>query len=740
MIINRNKTIELLAPAGSFSCFMAAIKAGADAVYLGMSRFGARANAINFSLEELIKAITIAHTYGRRVYLTVNTLFKEDEIYELYDFLLEPYKAGLDGIIVQDLGVVAFVRKYFPLMEVHASTQMTITDSLGVRFARDLGVNRVVPARELTLNEIKKIHDETGMELECFVHGALCYSYSGKCLFSSCIGERSGNRGSCAGPCRLRYDDEYLLSMKDLCTLRLIPKLIEAGIYSFKIEGRMKSADYVYGVTSIYRKYIDEYLRCGFVSIDKEDEKRLLALYTREGNCEGYYFKKNGKDMITFNSPSYSSSAMNDKDKEDITFCPESIKLDITALIELNKKPELIITINDDSSIYDKESVSINGENVVAKAINAPISKENVIKQLSKLGDTCFRVNNINIILDNGIFISNGELNNLRRQAISLLVTKINSLYVREELINNDFSKEDNKNKSSEFNFIQQVKASVIDEVQLNEVLEYDYITDVIINYSLLVYLVENSNSSILSLISKSKKGIYIRMPIIVRDEKRSASSKKIYESIQGVLTYIRNNYNLSVQGYYISSLDLLELFREKKIEGELIGDIHLYAYNHLARQVLLDNGISNTTVPFEETKAEILRRNVYNEELIVYGKMPMMISTQCIYNTRGKCNYNAKGNKTYINDRRKEKLFCFSDCAFCTSVIFNSVPLSITDEGEYIKKIKPKCIRFDFTDEDNHKIRDILGRFKETVDSSYDKFVKVTDIYTKGHLKKGVL
>ena len=238
--------VEILAPAGSYQSLEAAVHAGADAVYIGGTRFGARAFADNLTEEELLSAIDYVHLHGKKIYLTINTLFKEKELQEeLYPYLLPYYKQGLDAVIVQDMGVLTFIREQFPDLPVHASTQMTITNVSGARLLEKLGVQRVVTARELSLAEIKEIAEETSLEIESFVHGALCYCYSGQCLYSSLIGGRSGNRGQCAQPCRLPYrtkgqkDDAYLLSLKDICTLELIPELVDAGIHSFKIEGRV---------------------------------------------------------------------------------------------------------------------------------------------------------------------------------------------------------------------------------------------------------------------------------------------------------------------------------------------------------------------------------------------------------------------------------------------------------------------------------------------------------------------
>ena len=283
------KKVELLAPAGNVEAFYGAIHAGADAIYLGGSRFGARAYADNFSEEELVSCIRYAHLFRRKVYLTVNTLVKESEMSGLYEYLLPYYKAGLDGAIIQDMGVFAYLREHFPGMELHGSTQMTITGEYGAAFLKEQGACRVVPARELSLAEIRRIKEVTGLEIECFIHGAMCYCYSGQCLFSSILGGRSGNRGRCAQPCRLPYTtgkhpkECYPLSLKDMCTIEYIPELMEAGIDSFKIEGRMKKPEYAAGVTAVYRKYIDKHYEDpkAPLNISKADMHTLSCLYIR---------------------------------------------------------------------------------------------------------------------------------------------------------------------------------------------------------------------------------------------------------------------------------------------------------------------------------------------------------------------------------------------------------------------------------------------------------------------------
>ena len=319
--------VEILAPAGSMECLKAAIAAGADAVYTGGALFGARAYAHNLTEEELLEAIDYVHLHGRRLYLTVNTLIKDREMKkQMYDYLLPYYRQGLDAVIVQDIGLFRFIRKHFPDLPIHASTQMTLTGVDGAKFLEKEGAQRIVTSRELSMAEVKKIADETELEIESFVHGALCYCYSGQCLFSSFIGGRSGNRGQCAQPCRLLYRTpeakrpQYLLSLKDICTLELIPEMIESGIYSFKIEGRMKKPEYAAAVAFQYRKYADLYLKyyeeCPAEEdpaayamkkyrVREEDRQMLLDLYNRGGFHTGYYHTQNGREMISLNRPNH---------------------------------------------------------------------------------------------------------------------------------------------------------------------------------------------------------------------------------------------------------------------------------------------------------------------------------------------------------------------------------------------------------------------------------------------------
>ncbi|MCR5292377.1 MAG: U32 family peptidase [Eubacterium sp.] len=298
------KTPEILAPCGSIDTFYAAVNAGCDAVYLSGKQFGARAYAANFSSDEILQALDFAHVYGVKVYLTINTLYKNEEIGELVAFLKPLYLEGLDAVIVQDMGAFYVVKHEFPGLPIHASTQMNICSYKGAGMMKNLGASRVVPARELTLPEIRLIKQNVDIEVECFVHGAMCFCYSGRCLMSSFEGGRSGNRGRCAQPCRLRYDAGYAMSMKDMCTVTDIPELMDAGIDSFKIEGRMKNEYYVASAVDAYKTMADDHAS-GCFSMDKalKYKKRLMDIFNRGGFSGGYYKCHDGISMIDLNFP-----------------------------------------------------------------------------------------------------------------------------------------------------------------------------------------------------------------------------------------------------------------------------------------------------------------------------------------------------------------------------------------------------------------------------------------------------
>lgn len=421
--------VELLAPAGNFETHLAVIKAGADAVYLSGKSFGARAYANNFDNEELISAIKVAHLFGVKVYLTVNTLIKEKEKEELVPFLKPLVECGLDAVIVQDLGALLIIHENFPNLSIHASTQMSIVSYNAVKTLKEYGCNRIVPARECSLDEIKLIKEKTGVEIESFIHGAICYCYSGQCLLSSMLGGRSGNRGRCAQPCRLTYsyEDEkkeaYLLSMKDMCTINILPQLIDAGIDSFKIEGRMKKSVYAAGVCAMYRKYIDEYYEKGCINVSEKDINILKNLYIRSEIGEGYYDRHNGKEMITLKSPAYNGSDENILNDITQKYIDEKPYLVIDGEVQMHVGKPLSISLS-----YDNNIISVDGP-VCEAAKKAPVSKEKLYEQINKTGDTYFKFGKLSVETDDMSFLPIGAINETRRAALERLyeeLTRIN--------------------------------------------------------------------------------------------------------------------------------------------------------------------------------------------------------------------------------------------------------------------------------------------------------------------------
>ena len=453
---------ELLAPAGSVETMYAAFAAGADAVYIGGSRFGARAYADNAESESLLDAIDYAHLHGKKLYLTVNTLLKEQEMDELYEYLLPFYRQGLDAVIVQDFGVFRRVREWFPDLAIHASTQMIMSGELSAEKLKELGATRIVTPRELSLDEIRSIHKSCDLEIESFVHGALCYCYSGQCLFSSIAGGRSGNRGRCAQPCRMAYSVEqngkvilpqqkgYILSPKDLCTIEILPKLIEAGVYSLKIEGRMKKPEYTAGVVSIYRKYLDRYLANPKAPyrVSEADKKHLLGLFNRKGFTDGYYTRHNGTSMITYTAPDFRAGEDVFLEKIRTDYIGTKLKENINGTVKIYQGKPAILSMTaaaacEDGhvSVLQEKEITVSA-GMVQEAKSRPLTKEAIQKQMEKLGDTDFSWESLIIETDEASFCPVGVLNELRRTGVQSIKDELLKVWHRESVISAETFKE----------------------------------------------------------------------------------------------------------------------------------------------------------------------------------------------------------------------------------------------------------------------------------------------------------
>lgn len=706
----RNKDFELLAPAGNLEIFKGVIESGADAVYVGGSMFGARAYANNFTEEELLEAIDFAHLRGVKVYLTVNTLIKNSEFSKLYDYLLVYYKRGLDAVIVQDIGVVKAIHEYFPSMEIHTSTQMTVTGADGVRFLSQFGVTRVVMAREVSLAEMKRIHEETGMELEAFVHGALCYSYSGQCLFSSILGGRSGNRGRCAQPCRLPYTvegkkDEYILSLKDMCGIKAFDKLHDAGVYSLKIEGRMKQLEYACGVVKYYRSYIDSKK-----PVSDADYDRIKALGNRCGFTDRYYFDHNGSDMVTYVKPNFVSNAAEPS--------PEKRKLSIEGELVLREGEPGSLTVKRGDVTY-KASIE-----PVSAALKAPLDKKAAIDRINKTGDTDFEFSHIKAQIGENIFVPNGALNKLRRDAISGLCDKLLKKYYRndaryadissmcelpEHVVKSDAAHEDGAVNAKDYTTI----CSCMTRAQLDTLISYDCFDVFYLDFDMYdrKTLIQQFADDVKSLTKRNKK-VYLMLPTIFR-----ADSSDYFVSIAKELDKV------SFEGFVVKNYEELYLTENLFTGKKVILDHNMYTFNDVSRSVFFEHGVSGDTVPLELNSKEIMHRNNIGSQMIVYGYYPLMTTANCVHkNTKG-CD--KKQKLIYLKDRYNKSFAVCNNCKECYNTIYNSLPTMLTKNISKLKEAGIRSFRYSFTIETPKQIKAVMD----------DKVAE----YTNGHYKRGV-
>ena len=703
----RNKDFELLAPAGSLEILKGVIESGADAVYVGGSMFGARAYANNFTEEELLEAIDFAHLRGVKVYLTVNTLIKNSEFSKLYDYLLVYYKRGLDAVIVQDLGVVKAIHEYFPSMEIHTSTQMTVTGADGVRFLSQFGVTRVVMAREVSLAEMKRIHEETGMELEAFVHGALCYSYSGQCLFSSILGGRSGNRGRCAQPCRLPYTvegkkDEYILSLKDMCGIKALDKLHDAGVYSLKIEGRMKQLEYACGVVKYYRSYIDS-----MKPVTDADYDRIKALGNRCGFTDRYYFDHNGSDMVTYVKPNFVSNAAEPS--------PEKRKLSIEGELVLREGESGSLTVKRGDVTY-KASIE-----PVSAALKAPLDKKAAIDRINKTGDTDFEFSHIKAQIGENVFVPNGALNKLRRDAISGLCDKLLKKYYRNDARYTDMSrltvlpehvvKSDAAHDEAINDYT--TICSCMTRAQLDTLISYECFDVFYLDFDMYdrKTLIQQFADDVKSLTKRNKK-VYLMLPTIFR-----ADSSDYFVSIAKELDKV------SFEGFVVKNYEELYLTENLFTGKKVILDHNMYTFNDVSKSAFFEHGVSGDTVPLELNSREIMHRNNIGSQMIVYGYYPLMTTANCVHkNTKG-CD--KKQKLIYLKDRYNKSFAVCNNCKECYNTIYNSLPTMLTKNISKLKEAGIRSFRYSFTIETPKQIKAVMD----------DKVAE----YTNGHYKRGV-
>ena len=754
------KKVEILAPAGSFDSMKAAVAAGADAVYMGGSRFGARAYAENPDEMGMLEAINYVHLHGRQLYMTVNTLVKEDEMDDLYDYLLPYYQAGLDAVIVQDMGVFSYIREHFPDLPVHASTQMTITGPEGAALMTRMGAVRIVTARELSLEEIRRIYQETGVEIESFVHGALCYCYSGQCLFSSLIGGRSGNRGRCAQTCRLPFDvlrrldennpnenrnkkkengvlnpgdSKYVLSLKDLCTLDILPDILEAGVYSLKIEGRMKSPRYTAGVVRLYRKYVDLYLKNGRKGyrVDPKDRKELLDLFDRGGQTLGYYTEHNGRDMVVC----HEKPAFRQENRElyqylDKTYVEAEVKEPVQGFARVCEGEPLQLTLQYEDPLTGESRMAGGIGAVVQTAVKQPMSKERIEKQLGKTGNTPYYFENLEVETGGSPFVPVQELNELRRSAFEQLTGEILRPYRREMPENKACETgKGRQNLEDENNIgnktaLYRIHVSVEHPAQLKAALSVPEVGAIYLDSA--EFGAEQWNEWV-SRCHEADKQCLLVMPHIFRDR-----AKEYFE------TYRSRLESAGFDGLVIRAWEELELVREWKISTPLVMDYNIYTMNQRAEEFVREMAPElpmRFTLPVELNSRELEARGSRERELLVYGSIPVMVSAQCIRKTVEGCSKCPE--YLYLRDRKKKVFPVRNQCRFCYNTIYNSSPLSLLKDKKQIDRLQPEVLRLAFTLESAAQTGEVLDAYVKTF--LYQEPVELEGEFTRGHFKRGV-
>ena len=821
---------EILAPAGSMEALKAAITAGADAVYMGGSKFGARAYADNPDTEEMLEAIRYVHLRRKRLYLTVNTLVKEQEFGALYEFLAPYYSAGLDAAIVQDVGVLHFLAKEFPNLALHASTQMTLTAAEGIRLFDGYPVTRLVPARELSLSEITDICKTSGKEVEIFVHGALCYSYSGQCLMSSMIGGRSGNRGRCAQPCRMEYESEekgkkYLLSPKDLCGLSMLPELIGTGAASFKIEGRMKRPEYAAAVTAAYRKFTDLYCSLGdegyraylkeHTALLAEETERLADIYNRGGFTTGCFTAHNGKSLMSVNRPGHFGVPVGEvvaggkgealirltkevqpqdvlelrRESEKSSGEPgyyeytlgtgakagEKIKAKLLpklsakpgdtvyrmrnsalleSLEEAFRKKELkhkvkgrfhgkvgevcslgVITLGESRLLPEAfpeqqpELVYVRSEGFLCEpAGKLPATEESVKKQLLKTGNEPFYFEEFSVELEGDMFLPNGRLNELRRNALAKLSDAIQSRYERNKVpLSCEHRQEaacfEAEGKDTGVPFLDCVVST---KAQAEAVANVPEVRRIYLDFA---GMDETEVCDYAKKLRKTGKELWFCFPRICRRES--------LERINKVFSRIRQVFD----GYLVRNFETLSFIKEQDSlwQSRCMLDTTMYVMNREAKAFyrgIFGNGNGLFTAPYELSERELRELGAGDMTLVVYGRIPLMTSVHCIRKTMGLCKKGKSSDGTetmFLTDRVGKRLPVQQNCSECYNVIYNPECLSLLDGTDAVERLHPLAVRLDFTFESKEETERI-------VKSATGAGTPVTGTgYTRGHFKRGV-
>lgn len=680
--------MEILSPAGDFESLVAAVQNGADAVYVGGSDFSARKSAKNFDDDELNKAIDYCHLRGTKLYVACNTLIKEQELNSALEFLSKIYEMGADSVIVQDLGLISVISKQLPDFPIHASTQMTVHTSDGVNVLADnFGVKRVVLSRELSYDDIAEIRKNTKAELEVFVHGALCMSYSGECLFSSVIGGRSGNRGACAQPCRLPYtlmegDKEVtktlpLLSPKDLCLADEIYKLNSLKIDSLKIEGRMKSPEYVAKATKVY----SEAKKAG---ADKAEIEKLLSIFSRSGSSKGYFYGKTFEKQMSYNEGSKISASRETMAEAKKSYMNENAKIPVDMFFYGAVGENILLTVTDESG----RSVTVYGD-IMEEPVNRPLESERIKEQLTKLGSTPFEAGYVEVVTDGGV-VPVKAINSLRREAIEKFTDKIVSSKkrARKEL---GYIKEENEKI-----YPLSLSVEIRTPEQFKKAKELG-IKEIFVPYHLYKEI--------------NPEGAVCVLPPVLKD-----SDKIALEGIDKV---------------EINNIGQFAVCRGKKIYA----GYSLNITNSAAFSALGKLGAEKIMVSTELTVNEIRNLETVGavKTAMVYGRQRLMYMENCVIKSAYGCK--CGDSDFYLKDRLGIKFPIITEN--CRNVLLNSRPTYMADKFSDIKKMHLGSLSLIFTTESGEETENVIKAYMNMFEGG--ETVSNTE-FTRGHFYRGAL